>query len=94
MISKSFYESLESIANERGISIEKILEKVEIAMQIACKNSDVPYKGDIKMEYDIEKKEIKFENAGMYDKKEKICNYVLMSKKKKKRKKNKYMYNN
>lgn len=60
MISKSFYESLESIANERGISIEKILEKVEIAMQIACKNSDVPYKGDIKMEYDIEKKEIKF----------------------------------
>lgn len=62
MISKSFYESLEAISEERSLDIEKILEKVEIAMQVACKNSDVPYKGTIKLEADLEKKEIKFFN--------------------------------
>ena len=48
MISKNFFESLEAIAYERGLDIEKILEKVEIAMQVACKNSDCPYKGTVK----------------------------------------------
>lgn len=62
MISKSFYESLEAISEERSLDIEKILEKVEIAMSVACKNSDVPYKGTIKLEADLEKKEIKFYN--------------------------------
>jgi len=59
MISKSFFETLEEIANERGLDIEKILEKVEVAMQIACKNSDGNY-GDVKLEYDLEKKKIRF----------------------------------
>lgn len=67
MISKEFFESLEHIALERGINIEDVLKKVEIAMQIACKNSDVEYKGTIKIEADIEKKKIKF-----YD-----CYYVV-----------------
>lgn len=62
MVSKSFFESLEFIAEERGLDIEKILEKVEIAMQIACKNNDVPYKGNIKIDYDLEKKKIRFYN--------------------------------
>lgn len=62
MISKSFYESLEAISEERSLDIERILEKVEIAMSVACKNSDVPYKGTIKLEADVEKKEIKFYN--------------------------------
>ena len=62
MISKSFYESLEAISEERSLEIEKILSKVEIAMSVACKNSDVPYKGTIKLEADAEKKEIKFYN--------------------------------
>ena len=62
MISKSFYESLEAIAEERSLEIEKILSKVEIAMSVACKNSDVPYKGTIKLEADVEKKKIKFYN--------------------------------
>jgi N utilization substance protein A len=60
MISKDFFESLEAIAYERGLSIDDILAKVELAMQIACKNSDVPYKGTIKLEADHEKKKIKF----------------------------------
>ncbi len=60
MISKEFFESLEHIAQERGINIEDVLKKVEIAMQIACKNSDVEYKGTIKIESDLEKKKIKF----------------------------------
>ena len=60
MVSKSFFETLDLISEEKNLDIEKILKKVEIAMQIACKNSDVPYKGDIKMEYDLEKKKIKF----------------------------------
>lgn len=62
MISKSFYESLEAIADERGLDISKILEKVEIAMQVACKNSDCQYKGTIKLESDFEAKKIKFYN--------------------------------
>ena len=44
MISKSFYESLEAIAEERSLDVEKVLAKVEVAMSVACKNSDVPYK--------------------------------------------------
>jgi len=60
MISKDFFESLEVIADERGLNINDILAKVELAMQIACKNSDVPYKGTIKIETDFEKKRIKF----------------------------------
>ena len=62
MISKGFYEALEAIAEERSLEIEKILSKVEIAMSVACKNSDVPYKGTIKLEADVEKKKIKFYN--------------------------------
>lgn len=62
MISKEFYESLEAIANDRGLNIDDILKKVEVAMQIACKNSDVPYKGTIKLEADTEKKKIRFYN--------------------------------
>lgn len=62
MVSKSFYESLEAIAFERSLDINKVLEKVEIAMSVACKNSDVPYKGTIKIETDQERKSIKFYN--------------------------------
>lgn len=62
MISKNFFESLEEIAFERGLDIKDILAKVEIAMQIACKNSDVPYKGTIKLEADLEKKKLEFYN--------------------------------
>ncbi len=62
MISKGFYEALEAISEERSLELEKILEKVEVAMSVACKNNDVPYKGTIKLEADPEKKEIKFFN--------------------------------
>ncbi len=62
MISKGFYDSLEAIAEERSLDIEKILDKVEIAMQVACKNTDVPYKGTIKIDTDLEKKKIRFYN--------------------------------
>ncbi len=62
MISKTFYESLEDIAKERSLDIGQILEKVEVAMSVACKNSDVPYKGTIKLEADQEKKKIEFYN--------------------------------
>ena len=62
MISKGFYEALEAISEERALDIEKILEKVEVALAVACKNSDVPYKGTIKVEADPERKEIKFYN--------------------------------
>ncbi|MCR5422851.1 MAG: transcription termination factor NusA [Bacilli bacterium] len=62
MVSKSFYESLEAVAEDRGLDIERILDKVEIALQIACKNSDVPYKGTVKLESDTEKKKIRFFN--------------------------------
>ena len=37
MTSKSFFESLELVANERGLAIEDVLAKVEIAMAVACR---------------------------------------------------------
>ena len=46
--------------NEFILDIEKVLSKVEVAMSVACKNSDVPYKGTIKIEADPEAKKIKF----------------------------------
>ena len=58
MISKNFFESLELLANERGLSIESILEKVEMAMGVACR--DTEYVGEIKIDVDFEKKKIRF----------------------------------
>ncbi len=60
MINKKFFESLEAIAFDRGLDMEAVLQKVEVAMAIACKNSDVPYHGTIKLEADMEKKKLKF----------------------------------
>ncbi|MDD4212210.1 MAG: transcription termination factor NusA [Bacilli bacterium] len=60
MINKKFFESLEAIAFDRGLDMEAVLQKVEVAMAIACKNSDVPYSGTIKLEADMEKKKLKF----------------------------------
>lgn len=59
MTSKSFFESLEAIAYERGLDINAVLEKVETAVAVACR--DTEYKGDVKIgEVDFEKKRIKF----------------------------------
>lgn len=57
MTSKNFFESLESIAFERGLDINAVLEKVETALAVACR--DTEYKGEIKMEVDFDKKKIK-----------------------------------
>jgi len=57
MISKSFFESLELIAFERGLTIEDILKKVETAISVSSRNSG--YTGDIKTEWDFEKKKIR-----------------------------------
>jgi N utilization substance protein A len=57
MISKNFYESLEELAFERGLALEDVLKKVETAISVACKNSG--FTGDIKTEWDFEKKRIK-----------------------------------
>ena len=40
------------------IAIESILEKVEMAMGVACR--DTEYVGDIKIDVDSEKKKIRF----------------------------------
>jgi len=57
MTSKSFFESLEAIANERSLAIEDVLAKVEIAMAVACR--DTQYNGDIKLDIDFEKKRVR-----------------------------------
>lgn len=57
MISKNFFESLEMLADERSLSIESVLEKVEIAMSVACR--DTEYTGDIKLDIDFEKKKVR-----------------------------------
>lgn len=57
MISKNFYESLEELAFERGLAIEDVLKKVETAISVASRNSG--FSGDVKTEWDFEKKKIK-----------------------------------
>lgn len=57
MISKSFFENLELIANEKGLAIEDVLAKVEIAMAVACRDTD--HNGDIKLDIDYDKKRIR-----------------------------------
>ena len=57
MISKNFFESLEMVAIEKGLSIEDVLAKVEMAMAVACR--DTEHDGDIKLDIDFEKKIVK-----------------------------------
>lgn len=57
MISKNFFENLELVAEERGLSIESVLAKVEMAMAVACR--DTEHDGDIKLDIDYEKKRIR-----------------------------------
>ena len=57
MTSKSFFESLEAIAIDRSLAIEDVLAKVEIAMAVACR--DTQHTGDIKLEVDFEKKRVR-----------------------------------
>ncbi|MCK9471469.1 MAG: transcription termination factor NusA [Bacilli bacterium] len=57
MISKNFYESLEELAFERGLAIEDVLKKVETAIAVASRNSG--FSGDVKTEWDFEKKKIR-----------------------------------
>ena len=57
MISKAFFESLETMAAERGLTIEDVLSKVETAISVSSRNAG--YTGDIKTEWDFEKKRIR-----------------------------------
>ena len=49
---------MESIAFDRGLEIHDVLDKVEIAIAVACR--DTEYKGEIKMECDFERRELKY----------------------------------
>ncbi len=57
MTSTKFYEALEAIAYERGFEIEAVKEKIEVAISVSSRNSG--YTGDIKTEWDFEKKKIR-----------------------------------
>jgi transcription termination/antitermination protein NusA len=57
MISKNFFESLESVAFERGLAIEDVLRKVEVAIAVAAR--DYQYTGEVKLDVDFERKKIK-----------------------------------
>lgn len=57
MISKGFFENLEKIAEDRSLDIKDVLAKVEIAMAVACRDSE--RNGDIKLDIDYEKKRIR-----------------------------------
>ncbi|HNZ50186.1 MAG TPA: transcription termination factor NusA [Bacilli bacterium] len=57
MVSQKFFESLEAIAFERGLDVEDVKGKVEIAISVSSRNSG--YSGDIKTEWDFEKKRIR-----------------------------------
>ena len=57
MVSKNFFEALELIAVERGLNIDDIMSKVKFSMEKAAR--DAGFTGEIKLEVDNEKKEIK-----------------------------------
>lgn len=57
MVRKTFYESLEQVAEERGLQVEDVLTSVENALVKACKH--VGYDGDIHVEFEPEKSRIK-----------------------------------
>ncbi|MGI6711117.1 MAG: transcription termination factor NusA [Bacilli bacterium] len=59
MISKNFFESLESIAFERKLEIKEVLQKVEIAMGVACRHANPPYTGEIILDLNEERKQIR-----------------------------------
>ncbi|MDD3382296.1 MAG: transcription termination factor NusA [Bacilli bacterium] len=59
MISKNFFESLESIAFERKLEIEDVMKKVETAMGVACRHTNPPHTGEIILELNDEKKQIR-----------------------------------
>ena len=45
MISKSFFESLEEVAFDRGLAIDDVLKRVEFAMAGAAKDNG--YSGEV-----------------------------------------------
>lgn len=58
MTSKEFFENLETIASERKLDINDVLEKVKTSITVACR--DTKYgRGDIKFDIDFEKKRIR-----------------------------------
>lgn len=57
MISKNFFETLELVAEDRGLTIEDVLAKLEIAMAVACRDRN--NNADIKLDIDHEKKRIR-----------------------------------
>jgi transcription termination/antitermination protein NusA len=59
MISKNFFDALEAISFERGLDIDEILQKVELAVGAACRNAEPPFNGEIIVEFYNDKKKIR-----------------------------------
>lgn len=57
MTSKSFYEFAETVAFEKNLTLEDVLSKVAVALKKACAADG--FTGDIQVEFNYEKKEIK-----------------------------------
>ncbi len=58
MISKSFFESLEEVAFDRGLAIDDVLKRVEIAMAGAAKDNG--YSGEVKIDLEEGKSRVRF----------------------------------
>ena len=57
MTSKSFYEWAEVVAQEKNLSLEDVMSKVATALKKACALEG--FNGDVQVEFNYEKKEIK-----------------------------------
>ncbi len=57
MTSKSFYEWAEVVAQEKNLSLEDVMSKVATALKKACALEG--FNGDVQIEFNYEKKEIK-----------------------------------
>ena len=71
MISKSFFEALTEVAEDRGLEIERVLDKVRFAMEKAARFAG--YTGEITLDVDYDKKELK-----VYDRKYVVNQYTVV----------------
>ena len=62
-MNKTFFDAIEEITAQRNLEFDRVIAKVCRAMEVACRNASLPYKGSIKAVTDVSKKNVRFYNT-------------------------------
>ena len=62
-MNKTFFDAIEEITTQRNLEFDRVIAKVCRAMEVACRNASLPYKGSIKAVTDVGKKNVRFYNT-------------------------------